>query len=173
MAATSVCDSIFRLLTNTVLITGVAPGGLGAEAAVSIATSSPAVLILSARSIARAQPVADQITSSHPSVTVKVLAMDLASLASVRAAVKELKSWNVVIDVLINNAAVMVTPYGTTVDGFETQFGIGHLGHFLFTTLLLSGGRIKDGGRIVNVSSDGHRLSPIQEDVGFEVCICV
>lgn len=54
--------------------------------------------------------------------------MDLGSLASIRAAVKEFESWNVVLDVLINNAAVMAAPYSTTVDGFETQFGVGHLG---------------------------------------------
>lgn len=148
-----------------------AEGGLGAEAALSIATSSPALLILSARSTARAQPVADKIASANPSVSVKVLAMDLGSLASVGSAVQELESWNIVVDVLINNAAVMAIPYSTTVDGFETQFGVGHLGHFLFTTLLLNGGKIRDGGRIVNVSSDGHRFSPILEDVGFEVCI--
>lgn len=128
------------------------------------------MLILSARSVARAQPVADKITSNHPSVSVKVLAMDLGSLASIRTAVKELESWSIAIDVLINSAAVMASPYGTTIDGFETQFGVGHLGHFLLTTLLLNGGTIKNGGRIVNVSSDGHRLGPVRiQDIGFSV----
>jgi len=97
--------------------------------------------------------------------------MDLGSFASIRAAVKEFESWNVVIDVLINNAAVMAAPYSTTVDGFETQFGVGHLGHFLFTTLLLNAGKIRDGGRIVNVASDGHRFGPVRlDDINFEVC---
>jgi len=158
-----------QIAGKTVFITGVAEGGLGAEAAMSIARSSPALLLLSARSVARAQPVVDKITSAHPAVSVKVLAMDLGSFASIRAAVKEFKTWNVVIDVLINNAAVMAAPYSTTVDGFETQFGVGHLGHFLFTTLLLNGGMIRDGGRIVNVSSDGHRFGPVRfDDINFQ-----
>lgn len=158
-----------QIVEKTVLITGVAEGGLGAESAFSLAASQPAVLILSARSTARAQPVADKITSAHPSISVKILPMDLGSLASIRAAVKEFESWNVVLDVLINNAAVMAAPYSTTVDGFETQFGVGHLGHFLFTTLLLNDRKIKNGGRIVNVSSDGHRFGPIRfEDIGFQ-----
>lgn len=136
----------------------------------SIAKSAPAMIILSARSVGRAQPVADKVASGHPSVTVKVLAMDLGSLASIRAAAKELESWNVGIDVLINNAALMANPYSTTVDGFESQFGVGHLGHFLLTTLLWNEGKIKDGGRIVNVSSDGHRLGHVRfDDLGFSV----
>lgn len=156
-----------QIAAKTVLITGVAPGGLGAESAISLAASQPAVLILSARSTARAQPVADKISSAHPSVTVKILAMDLGSLASIRVAVKEFESWNLVLDVLINNAAVMAAPYATTADGFEQQLGVGHLGHFLFTTLLVNKKKIKEGGRIVNVSSDGHRFSGIRFDDPF------
>jgi NAD(P)-dependent dehydrogenase (short-subunit alcohol dehydrogenase family) len=100
--------------------------------------------------------------------------MDLDSLASVRKAAAEVASWeDVAIDVLINNAAVMAAPYSTTKDGFESQFGVGHLGHFLFTCLLLKANKIKSGGRIVNVSSGGHRLGPVRfDDPGFTVCIC-
>jgi NAD(P)-dependent dehydrogenase (short-subunit alcohol dehydrogenase family) len=97
--------------------------------------------------------------------------MDLGSLKSIRKAAEEVQSWNdITIDVLINNAAVMACPYATTEDGFESQFGVGHLGHFLFTNLLLEGGKIRDGGRIVNVSSDGHRLGEVHfDDIGFNV----
>jgi NAD(P)-dependent dehydrogenase (short-subunit alcohol dehydrogenase family) len=99
--------------------------------------------------------------------------MDLDSLASVRKAAAEVASWeDVAIDVLINNAAVMAAPYSTTKDGFESQFGVGHLGHFLFTCLLLKANKIKSGGRIVNVSSAGHRLGPVRfDDPGFTVCL--
>lgn len=95
--------------------------------------------------------------------------MDLGNLGSVRKAAKEVASWNdVTLDVLINNAAVMACPYTLTTDGFESQFGIGHLGHFVFTNHLLQDGKIKEGGRIVNVSSDGHRFGGIEfKDIGF------
>ena len=97
--------------------------------------------------------------------------MDLGSLGSVRAAVRQVVEWDVVVDVVINNAGIMAVPYARTVDGFEMQFRVNHLGHFLFTNLLLREGRIREGGRVVNVSSDGHRLADIRwADVGFEVC---
>lgn len=112
-------------------------------------------------------PISSQITSSYPSVKVIILEIDLGSLASVRKAAKEVEGG---IDVLINNAGVMATPYGKTEDGFESQFGINHLGPFVFTNTLLREGKIKEGGRVVNVSSDGHRLSDIRwNDPGFNV----
>ena len=98
--------------------------------------------------------------------------MDLGSLSSVRAAARKLVEQNVMIDVLINNAGIMAVPYGKTEDGFEMQWGVNHLGHFLFTALLLKGGSIGKAGRVVNVTSDGHRLSDVRwKDVGFEVCL--
>ena len=89
---------------------------------------------------------------------VEILEMDLGSFASVRNAVKNL---GVTLDVLICNAGIMAVPYGKTEDGFEKQFGVNHLGHFLFTNLLLEEGKIRNGGRIVIVTSDGHRLSDV------------
>jgi NAD(P)-dependent dehydrogenase (short-subunit alcohol dehydrogenase family) len=155
------------------LITGVADGGLGGEAAVTIASASPALLILSARATARAAPIAEKIASLYPAVKTRILAMDLGSLASVREAAKEVIGWSdVVIDVVINNAAVMACPYSTTIDGFESQFAIDHLGHFLFTNLLLKAEKIRDGGRIVNVSSNGYEFSGIRfDDPGFSVSL--
>jgi NAD(P)-dependent dehydrogenase (short-subunit alcohol dehydrogenase family) len=71
------------------------------------------------------------------------------------------------IDVLINNAGVMACPYSTTVDGFETQFATNHLGHFLFTVLIL-GKLTKETGRVVNVSSEGHQQCGVRfDDIGF------
>jgi NAD(P)-dependent dehydrogenase (short-subunit alcohol dehydrogenase family) len=124
--------------------------------------------MLTARSKARASPVAEQIAAKYPSVQTSILEMDLGSLASVRTAAASIHEK---IDVLINSAGMMATPYGLTADGFETQFGINHLGHFLFTNLLVKQGKIRDGGRIVNVTSDGHRLGNVRfEDPGYEVC---
>ncbi len=94
--------------------------------------------------------------------------MDLSSLTSVRNAAKTVER---PVDVVINNASIMATPYATSPEGYEMQFAVGHLGHFLFTNLLLREGKIREGGRIVNVSSDGHRLGDVRfEDPGFEVC---
>jgi NAD(P)-dependent dehydrogenase (short-subunit alcohol dehydrogenase family) len=100
-------------------------------------------------------------------VKVQILEMDLGSLASVRKAATEVAGS---VDVLINNAAVMGCPYSTTSDRFETQFGVNHLGHFLFTILLLKANKIREDGRIVNVSSNGHRMGNVRFDnPGFEV----
>jgi NAD(P)-dependent dehydrogenase (short-subunit alcohol dehydrogenase family) len=133
----------------------------------SIASASPKVLVLSARSKSRASPVGDKIASAYPNVKVEILEMDLDSLSSVRNAAKNL---DVTLDVLICNAGIMAVPYSKSEDAFEKQFGINHLGHFLFTNLLLKEGMIRNGGRIVIVTSDGHRLSDILwEDPGFQV----
>ncbi|KFZ15813.1 hypothetical protein V501_02541 [Pseudogymnoascus sp. VKM F-4519 (FW-2642)] len=150
---------------KTILVTGVALGGLGSETSIALAAALPARLILAARSASRAMPISSQIASCYPSVKITILEIDLSSLASVRKAAKELEGG---IDVLINNAGVMATPYGKTEDGFELQFGINHLGPFVFTNTLLREGKIKEGGRVVNVSSDGHRLGDIRwNDPGF------
>jgi NAD(P)-dependent dehydrogenase (short-subunit alcohol dehydrogenase family) len=156
---------------TTVLITGVAPGGLGGEVALALAAGAPARLILAARSASRVMPVASQITSSNPSVKITILELDLGSLTSVRKAAKGLEGK---IDVLINNAGVMATPFAKTEDGFESQFGINHLGHFVLTNTLLGEGKINEGGRVVNVSSDGHRLSDVLwDDLDFEVSFAI
>jgi NAD(P)-dependent dehydrogenase (short-subunit alcohol dehydrogenase family) len=133
----------------------------------SIASASPKLIVVSARSKSRASPITDKIAAAYPNVKVEILEMDLGSLASVRNAAMRLDS---ALDVLICNAAIMAVPYGKTEDGFEKQFGVNHLGHFLFTNLLLKEGKIRNGGRIVVVSSDGHRLSDVLwEDPGFQV----
>jgi len=149
------------------LITGVAEGGLGGEFAETVAVGNPGLIICTARSASKAQVIVDRIAKEHPSVKTRILLMDLASLKSVRKAASEVDTN---IDVLINNAAVMASPYMTTEDGFEMQFGVGHLGHFLFTNLLLKAGKINEGGRIVNVSSLGHRRASVRfDDPGFSV----
>jgi NAD(P)-dependent dehydrogenase (short-subunit alcohol dehydrogenase family) len=114
-------------------------------------------LILAGRSQSKIQPVVDRIRADGGRV--EFLQLDLSSQKSVRSAVDSLKRNFTKIDVLINNAAVMMTPYGTTEDGIETQFGTNHIGPFLFTNLLLQAGLIKE--RIVNVSSSASvRKSP-------------
>ncbi|KZL74604.1 short-chain dehydrogenase/reductase family [Colletotrichum tofieldiae] len=149
---------------KTILVTGVSPGGLGAAFAEKTAAGAPALLILAGRNTAKVQQTADAITAAHPGVGVKALEFDLGSFKSVRKAAETVNGWEDVlkIDVLVNNAGVMATPWGKTEDGFETQFGTNHLGPFLFTNLVIGKVMAAEAPRIVMVSSDGHRMGHIR-----------
>ncbi|MHB8384039.1 MAG: SDR family NAD(P)-dependent oxidoreductase, partial [Candidatus Binataceae bacterium] len=99
--------------------------------------------------------------------TVELVEMDLASLSSVRKAASELIARNEPFDVIIANAGVMACPQGKTQDGFETQFGTNHLGHFVFINRLVP--LLKSGARVVTLSSAGHQISDVNiEDPNFE-----
>ena len=155
---------------KVVLTTGVSPNGLGASFVQTIAAHSPKLLILAGRDASKADQTASDIKSKHPDVATRTLVLDLGSQKQVRDAAAEVNKYEENIDVLVNNAGVMAAPYGTTSDGLEIQFGTNHIGHFLFTNLILSKILASPAPRVVNVSSDGHRLSPIRwNDVGFEV----
>jgi NAD(P)-dependent dehydrogenase (short-subunit alcohol dehydrogenase family) len=138
-----------------VIVTG-ASSGIGRETARAFAGAGARV-VLAARDLHRGRAAA----STMPGDT-ELRPLDLASLASVRAFAA---AWNGPIDLLINNAGVMVPPLSHTQDGFELQFGTNHLGHFALTNLLLD--RIT--GRIVTVSSTGHRMGQIDfDDLNWE-----
>ncbi|MBV9841910.1 MAG: SDR family NAD(P)-dependent oxidoreductase [Sphingomonadaceae bacterium] len=150
-----------------ILITGVS-AGLGVETARALIAHGADVVGLArdldktARATAGVAAAAREGDGSF-----EVRAMDLASLASVRAATDDLLRDGRPFDVVINNAGVMTTPYGVTQDGFETQFGVNHLGHFLFANRIAS--LIRPGGRLVILSSSGHRFSDIDlDDPNFE-----
>src|ERR1700761_881609 len=130
------------------IVTG-ANTGIGKITAKSLAERG-AHVILACRSLAKTQPVLDEIGKNA-----EFLELDLADLASVRRAAEEVLAKNIPIHGLINNAG-LAGQRGTTKDGFELTFGTNHLGHYLFTRLLLD--RIKQAGhaRIVNVSSKSH-----------------
>jgi NAD(P)-dependent dehydrogenase (short-subunit alcohol dehydrogenase family) len=97
----------------------------------------------------------------------ELIELDLASLNSVRACADGLMAKGEPFDVVIANAGVMATPFGHTADGFETQFGTNHLGHFVFVNRIAS--LIRAGGRLINLSSSGHRYSNVDlEDPNFE-----
>ncbi|KAK4239372.1 hypothetical protein C8A03DRAFT_42982 [Achaetomium macrosporum] len=138
---------------KVILTTGVSPGGLGAQFVETVAAASPALLIIAGRNTAKVQQTADAIAKAHPGVKTRPLRLDLGSLAAVREAAAEVNSWDDVpaIDVLVNNAGIMAS-----------QFGANHLGHFLFTNLIMGKILVASKPRVVNVSSDGHRLSPIR-----------
>jgi NAD(P)-dependent dehydrogenase (short-subunit alcohol dehydrogenase family) len=159
---------------KVVLVTGVTPGSLGAEFAESVAKGAPSLLILAGRSVEKTQQTADVITAAPLDTLVRVLQLDLASLSAVREAAKATNSWTDVpqIDVLVNNAGLMAVDHKQTVDGFESQFGVNHLGHFLFTNLIINKILVSKSPRVVNISSDGHRLNPIRwADYNFRVCL--
>ncbi|KAK4057270.1 hypothetical protein OIO90_001767 [Microbotryomycetes sp. JL221] len=148
---------------KNVLITGASPGGLGAEMARILAPYEPGLLVLAGRSQAKLDDCTRAIKQSNSQASVKTLILDLASLQQTREAAKEFLSWNVQLDVLCNNAGIMAVPKRTlTQDGFESQLHTNHIGHFLFTNLIKH--RFKQGARIVNVSSHGHRNGSFRFD---------
>jgi NAD(P)-dependent dehydrogenase (short-subunit alcohol dehydrogenase family) len=138
------------------VITG-ANTGLGYETAAALAAKG-AHVVLAVRNLDKGKAAADLITRATPDASVALQELNLTSLESVRAAADQLKSNYDAIDLLINNAGVMMTPKSTTKDGFELQFGTNHLGHFALTGLLLDRVLAAPGSRIVTVSSVGHRF---------------
>lgn len=152
--AGGVCHSKARLDGKTVIITG-ANTGIGKETALDLAKRGARV-ILACRDLNKSLQAADEIRKKTGNGNVFVKLLDLASLESVRQFAKEINAQEDRIDILINNAGIMACPKWKTKDGFETQFGVNHLGHFLLTNLLLD--KIKQTGkaRIVNVSSLAH-----------------
>lgn len=134
-------------LTGKVAVVTGANTGLGREVATRLAERG-ATVVLACRSEQRARPVADAIGA-------EILPLDLADLASVRAAAGELLAKDRPLHLLVNNAGV-AGQRGLTASGFETTFGVNHVGHFLFTTLLLERLVASAPARIVNVSSGNH-----------------
>ncbi len=114
--------------------------------------------MLAVRNLDKGKEAADRIEQATPGAQVALQELDLTSLDSVRAAAEQLRASHDTIDLLINNAGVMMTPKSTTKDGFELQFGTNHLGHFALTNLLLDRLLAAAGSRVVTVSSTGHRL---------------
>jgi NAD(P)-dependent dehydrogenase (short-subunit alcohol dehydrogenase family) len=150
-----------NLSGKRVLVTGVS-AGLGVETARSIVAHG-ATVVGTARDLNKAQKALAEAGNTK----VDLVEADLASLASVRKAADELLKIAKPFDVIIANAGVMACPQGKTQDGFETQFGTNHLGHFVFINRLVP--LLKEGARIVNLSSAGHQISDVDlEDPNFE-----
>jgi len=147
---------------RTVVITG-ANSGIGFEAAKALAERG-ATVVLACRDTDRAGQAADRIRADAPNADIEITELDLASLASVRAAAERLRADHSRIDLLINNAGLMIPPYGRTEDGFELQLGTNHLGHFALTGLLLDRIVTVPGSRIVTVSSNAHKGGRINFD---------
>jgi NAD(P)-dependent dehydrogenase (short-subunit alcohol dehydrogenase family) len=138
------------------VVTG-ASSGLGLETARVLAARG-ATVILACRDTGKAGRAAGQIRARAGRASVRVVPLDLASLASVRETAEQIRATCAQLDLLINNAGVMAVPYHRTEDGFERTLAVNHLGPFALTGLLL--GRLLDtpGSRVVTVSSIGHRM---------------
>jgi NAD(P)-dependent dehydrogenase (short-subunit alcohol dehydrogenase family) len=150
-----------------ILVTGVS-AGLGVETARAL-VAHRADVVGTARDLGKAKRATLEVskTAANGGASFDVVELDLASLKSVRAAADKLVDDGRLFDVIIANAGVMATPFGKTEDGFETQFGTNHLGHFVFVNRIAK--LIKVGGRLVNLSSSGHRFSDVDlNDPNFE-----
>jgi NAD(P)-dependent dehydrogenase (short-subunit alcohol dehydrogenase family) len=151
-----------------ILVTGVS-AGLGVETARALVAHG-ADVVGAARDLEKAKRATSEVskTAAETGGSFELIELDLASLKSVRTAADKLIADGRLFDVVIANAGVMATPFGKTKDGFETQFGTNHLGHFVFVNRIAK--LIKDGGRLVNLASSGHRFSNVDlNDPNFEM----
>jgi NAD(P)-dependent dehydrogenase (short-subunit alcohol dehydrogenase family) len=137
-----------------VLVTGVSPGGLGAIFVERLSTcpTPPRRIILAGRSPAKFEEIKAKVEQNG--IEAKVLALDLASFKSVRQAAEVVNGWDEGVDVLVNNAGIMAVPFTKTEDGYESQLQANHMGHFLFTGLIMDQLLKRENGRVVNVSSE-------------------
>jgi NAD(P)-dependent dehydrogenase (short-subunit alcohol dehydrogenase family) len=147
-------ESLAPQAGRTFVITG-ANSGIGFEAALALAMRGARV-VMACRDPKRAEGALGRVREAAPSAQVETLALDLSSLAKIRAAAAELRERVSAIDVLVNNAGVMALPRCETADGFEMQLGTNHLGHFAWTGLLLDRVLAAPAGRVVTVSSVMH-----------------
>src|SRR6201997_5091822 len=163
--ATSTTDEVLsgvKLHGKRILVTGVS-AGIGVETARSLAAHG-AHVIGAARDLAKAEAATAQVRkgAAQNGGSFEVIELDLGNLNSVRACAAGLLAEGESLDVIIANAGVMATPFGHTADGFETQFGTNHLGHFVLVNRIAP--LLREGGRLINLSSAGHRFSNVDLD---------
>jgi NAD(P)-dependent dehydrogenase (short-subunit alcohol dehydrogenase family) len=167
--ATSTTDEVLagvNLSGKRVLVTGVS-AGIGVETARALAAHG-AQVVGAARDLAKAKRATQQVLAdaAHGG-GLELVELDLASLASVRACAQALLAQDKRFDLVIANAGVMACPFGHTADGFETQFGTNHLGHFVLVNRIVP--LLAPGARVVNLSSAGHRFANVDlEDPNFQ-----
>ena len=167
--AESTTDEVLEgvsLSGKRVLVTGVS-AGLGVETTRVLAAHG-AEVVGAARNLAKAKEATAPVrVDAANGGSLELAELDLASLNSVRACADALVANGKPFDLVICNAGVMATPFGKTADGFETQFGTNHLGHFVLVNRIAS--LMKRGSRLVNLSSAGHRYSDVDlDDPNFE-----
>jgi NAD(P)-dependent dehydrogenase (short-subunit alcohol dehydrogenase family) len=167
--AESTTDDVLEgvdLSGKRIVVTGVS-AGIGVETARALVAHG-ATVVGAVRDLAKARAATEPVrAAARKGGGLELVALDLASLASVRAATDAILAQDRKLDAIIANAGVMACPRGKTADGFEMQFGTNHLGHFVFVNRLTP--LLGTGGRIVVLSSAGHRFSDVDlDDPGFE-----
>jgi NAD(P)-dependent dehydrogenase (short-subunit alcohol dehydrogenase family) len=149
------------------IVTG-SSSGIGYEAA-RVLASKNAKVIMAVRNITKGEMAKSNILGSEKNADIEVMRIDLSDLESVKLFAEEYKNKFSRLDLLINNAGVMIPPFTKTKDGFELQMGTNHLGHFALTLELLEKIQATPNSRIVNVSSSAHRYGKINfDDLGWE-----
>ena len=152
---------------KTAIVTG-ANSGIGYETAVALAQKE-ATVILACRTLAKAEETKSKILQISPSAKLEPMEMDLAILASVKRFAQKFREQFDQLDLLINNAGIMMPPYQVTEDGFENQLATNYIGHFALTGLLLPLLTQTPASRVVSLSSLAHRWADIQfDDLHFE-----
>lgn len=150
------------LAGSTIIVTG-ATSGLGEAATIALA-SRGAHVVMATRDRPKTEAVIDRILERRPDASLEHLPLDLADLASVRDAATTFLDRHPAVDTIIANAGIMAPPRSTTVDGFELQLGVNHLGHFAFVGHLLPALLAARAARVVTVSSSMHRIGRIDPD---------
>ncbi|MDA3860779.1 MAG: oxidoreductase [Melioribacteraceae bacterium] len=150
-----------------VIVTG-SSSGIGYEA-VRVLANKEAKVIIAVRNLEKGENAKTKILAQNKNADVEVMRIDLSDLSSVKLFAEEYKSKFVKLDILINNAGVMIPPYSKTKDGFELQFGTNHLGHFALTLQLIDLIKSTTSSRIVTVSSGAHKFGNINfDDLNWE-----
>jgi len=144
-------------LTGKVAVVTGANCGLGLESAKALAGASCHV-VMAARNQVKAKSAFGEIKTAHPNAALEIVELDLGSLDSVRRATEKISGDHPRIDILINNAGLMAMPERRTADGFEMQFGVNHLGHWVFTNGLIDSLLTADAARVVTVTSTAHHM---------------
>ncbi|XP_062335954.1 retinol dehydrogenase 12, like [Osmerus eperlanus] len=151
-----------RLDDKTVIITG-ANTGIGKETALDLAKRG-ARIIMACRDMEKAESALKEVVEGSGNKNVVILKLDLSDTKSIKEFAEVINREESKLNILINNAGVMVCPYGKTADGFEMQIGVNHMGHFLLTYLLIDLIKRSAPSRIINVSSMAHSLGTINLD---------
>lgn len=155
-------DNVPDMTSKVVIVTG-GNSGLGYESSLAFATNG-AQVIIACRSIEKGEQACKLIKQTHPNALVECMKLDLMKLSSVHAFVESFRLKYNRLDVLLNNAGIMMVPYGVTEDGIEKQQATNHFGHFALTGLLMDVIKATPKSRVVNVSSMAHKQAKVDFD---------